>query len=192
MSPPTLSYKKSLKKLREIESLKTKQNLSQEESAKIQKESYYKNNVKELTKKQLHDLPDDVLYIIMSFLPYNTRLYILKQKYPIKNIISKLEKIPYDNRNIMKKLHKCALMAFDLNKQYRDDDTLMLLMYMRESHYPNYDSHNKSHFIRMIYACCKRYTQIYNPAYSKSYTANRIVFHESSILKLYSHVLKLY
>ena len=191
MSPPTLSYKKSTKKLREIESLKKKQNLTPEESAKIQKESYYKNTVHELTKKQFHDLPDDVLYIIMSFLPYNTRLSILKQKYPIKNIISKLEKIPHDNTSLMKKLHKCATMAFDLNLHYYHDNTIMLFMYMHKSPYPNYDSHNKCNFIRMIFACCKNYTQIYKPNYHGANTKYGILFHESSVFKLYSHVLKL-
>ena len=107
-------YKKALKKLREIDKLKTKTNLTSDEKDKLSNEKYYKEIIKiqNKTKQTLHyitfdSLPDDTVNIIIEYLPYNTRVAILRNKYPNKIIETKLEKMVYSIET-NNKLYICA------------------------------------------------------------------------------------
>lgn len=74
------------KKLKEIGKLKQKNEVTMEESEKIKKEIEYKKIVGTFVEPVnrsfiMNQLPDDVLFIILSFIPCNMRLQFLKLKY---------------------------------------------------------------------------------------------------------------
>jgi hypothetical protein len=84
-------YKKALKKIREIEQLKQKSIVTDEEREKIGKEKYYRKIIKEKNKITMDDLPEEILYCIMSYLPFGARLSFLRKKYEDDFVIKKLE-----------------------------------------------------------------------------------------------------
>ena len=89
-----LNYKKYEKKMREIQQLKLKKTLSKEEKEKVAMESFYITQLEEKNKKQFNDLPDDVIYIILSFLPPKERLNMLRKKYSHSFFTTKLTMLP--------------------------------------------------------------------------------------------------
>ena len=81
----TVCQRNYTKKLREISKLKQKKQISSEELEKIKKESEYKKLVgayvaPPFTERNniMNKLPDDVLFIILSYIPKNVRLMCFK------------------------------------------------------------------------------------------------------------------
>jgi hypothetical protein len=67
--------------------IKAKTKLTQEELNKVELETYYENQMKEFHKKTFNDLPEDVHNYILTFLDTNTRLNLLRTKYPTQFIL---------------------------------------------------------------------------------------------------------
>jgi len=87
--------KKYLKKLREIENLKKKKNLTPEELSKIEKYTEYKKIIsRNNCQSFLEIIPIDIQNIILSYLPLNTRLNLLRKKYPIEILTKRFSEIP--------------------------------------------------------------------------------------------------
>lgn len=116
--------KKYLKKLREIENLKKKKNLTPEELSKIEKSSEYekiisKNNCQSL----LETIPNDIKNIILSYLPYNIRLNLLRKKYPIEVLTKRLSKIPRTIKTFDKFYHLVTILEPILSEFYKKNMT---------------------------------------------------------------------
>ena len=142
-------YKKSCKKLREIERLhlctfktptswavmseqgdadcafsmcngvKCLSSLSHEEEEKLKKEDAYRDQVTRMRKKTINDLPEDIEFIIMSYLPPNLRLVLLKQKYSYKFLANKLHSMPKEH-STLQRLHSLVGQCKGILKKYLD------------------------------------------------------------------------
>jgi len=100
------TQKQCEKKLREIYVLKQKKQHTKEETEKINREQYYKAQIKDVHVKYLDTLPDDIQFHILGFLDANTRLKYLRSKYTDKFIHNKLSLLP-NNKATIKKLFSC-------------------------------------------------------------------------------------
>jgi len=101
------TYKKCEKKLREISLLKQKKIHTKEELEKIEKESLYKKMLSEIEtekmkKMSFDELPDDVIYLILSYMPACDRLNLILQKHPVSYLTNMLSKLPRTLSNFYK------------------------------------------------------------------------------------------
>jgi hypothetical protein len=103
------NQRKIAKKLREIEELKNKSNLTPEELAKVKKEDQYKRSLNKI-KQLLKTIPDTIKLIILSYLPDNIRLNLLKEKHSIKTLTEILLGLPKSIKNFYK-LHHCVTLV---------------------------------------------------------------------------------
>jgi len=110
--------KKMQKKLREIENLKKKPNLTPEELVKVNKEQQYKKSMNK-NKPLLETLPDELQQIILSYLPINTRLNILRNKYSIEFLTKKLVKLPKNLKTFDKLYHYVTLVEPILSEMHK-------------------------------------------------------------------------
>jgi hypothetical protein len=109
---------KEQKKLREIENLKKKPNLTPEELAKVNKEYQYKKFMNK-NKPLLETLPDELQQVILSYLPINTRLNILRNKYSIEFLTKKLVNLPKNLKTFDKLYHYVTLVEPILSEMYK-------------------------------------------------------------------------
>ena len=191
MSVP--SQKSCFKKLREIRTLKTKKNLSQEELDKIQSETYYRDIIKNVYQPLLNCLPDEVQNIIWEYVDPNTRLACLKRKYPCDMIKTKLNALPKD-RSTIRKLIMCKEVIKPILKKYlttNGEIYISIMFYLdltaREcrSRLPNHCKYlYYEKLIYMIMAALQNYSKMY-----KTETNSAVVFeNEKTMLKLYSYI----
>jgi hypothetical protein len=110
--------KKMQKKLREIENLKKKPNLTPEELAKVNKEDQYKKSMNK-NKPLLETLPDELQQVILSYLPINTRLNILRNKYSIEFLTEKLVKLPKNLKTFDKLYHFVTMVEPILSEMHK-------------------------------------------------------------------------
>lgn len=110
--------KKMQKKLREIENLKKKPNLTPEELAKVNKEHQYKKSMNK-NKQLLETIPDDLQQVILSYLPINTRLNLLRNKYSIEYLTEKLVKLPQNLKTFDKLYHYVTLVEPILSEMHK-------------------------------------------------------------------------
>lgn len=110
--------KKMQKKLREIENLKKKPNLTPEELAKVNKEYQYKKSMNK-NKPLLETLPDELQQVILSYLPINTRLNLLRNKYSIEFLTEKLVKLPKNLKTFDKLYHYVTLVEPILSEMHK-------------------------------------------------------------------------
>ena len=110
--------KKMQKKLREIENLKKKSNLTPEELAKVNKEHQYKKSMNK-NKPLLETVPDDIQQVILSYLPINTRLNVLRNKYSIEYLTEKLVKLPKNLKTFDKLYHYATLVEPILSEMHK-------------------------------------------------------------------------
>jgi hypothetical protein len=101
--------RKIAKKLRQINELKNKSNLTQEELAKVKKEDQYKRSLNKI-KQLLKTIPDTIKVIILSYLSDNIRLNLLKEKHSIKTLTEILLGLPKSIK-IFYKLHHCVTLV---------------------------------------------------------------------------------
>jgi hypothetical protein len=106
-------YRKAAKKLREIERLKNKVYLSEEERNKLDNELNFKVEAKTFKKNTLIDLPEEILNAILEFLPINKRLAILRYKHSSDYYRQKLRNLP-PTKEITQKLYFLASLAYDI------------------------------------------------------------------------------
>jgi hypothetical protein len=160
-------YKKAMKKLREIECLINKKTLTKEEREKVEKKSYYKNIINSHNKIKFTDLPDDVLFIIISYLPLNVRLNILRKKYTFDFISNKIKNIR-GNHTVVKKLFYYATSVNDIlsesyfnNEGYTKYYSEWLNYYHKDAMTGADDVYLKRLFSDMILHVIKNYVKMY-------------------------------
>ena len=165
------TLKKSCKKLREIELLKQKSVLNEEEKEKVSKELFYKDMVRWNKALTFDDLPEEIVNTIVTFLPPHTRIALLKRKYNKKCIKQLLEKMPYTLPTLID-LWPCAAISREIAKTVfpRDSDLHALLSvtlqnvidfrceYKKEKKYPYY---YKAEFEKLIVTVLEHYTRVY-------------------------------
>jgi len=100
------TQRKLEKKLREIQILKQKENLSADELEKIQKEGQYKKSLKQFG-KILELLPDDVQVYILEFVDRNTRVNYLRTIYTPEYVKKRLSALK-NNKLTIKRLYSCV------------------------------------------------------------------------------------
>lgn len=113
-------------------------------------------------------LPEEMINNILEYLPKNTRLAILKNKYNKKFMLNKLEEIP-ETYEILSKLYKCAIIAKDvLDYAFKKSAVLASssswLKWFKEDkdkEFHKYAESYKKNFIKMILAAVKHYTKVY-------------------------------
>ena len=136
-------------------------------------EDFFKEEILEEKKEELgitgiNILPIDTINIILEYLPYNTRLAILKHKYSKHYIKCMLNKIPQTVDGLTK-LWKCADIAAQLLKIVLCDKSKIFgnfmpgsIAFFKEKKNPEiYSSYIKENFTKIILAAMKHYSRIY-------------------------------
>jgi hypothetical protein len=153
----------------------------------VQQSSREKKGVK------FDDLPEDALYIILEFLPYNKRIAILKHKYSKYSIKRKLEKIPETIKGIYQ-MWKCAKISRNLLFSLLEYDsgvfdnfsTHSVRFYKKEKNWELYSEYYGENFTKIILAAIHHYSKIYK---FKHYTNKKVIEHiEKTILNLFAHL----
>jgi len=165
------ALKKSCKKLREIERLKQKLELNEEEKEKVSKELFYKDVVRRNKAPCFDDLPEEIVDTIVTFLPPQTRIAILKRKYNKKCIKELLERMPYTLSSLIE-LWPCAAISCEIAKiAFPKDSHLHALLagnlqnvmvfrndFKTEKKYLHY---YKAEFEKLIVSVLHHYTRVY-------------------------------
>ena len=200
------NYKNTVKGLRKLSST--------EESAKAHKKNLYlhlqdteleeendNESSNELTvqssreKKDVNfdDLPDDIIYIILGFLSYNTRVAILKNKYSKYYIKSKLEKITKTVKGI-NQMWKCAEIAGGLLENlleyqsgiFNNFSIYSVEHFKKEKEAELYSNYYRDNFTKIILAAIHHYSKIYKFGH---YTNQKVIeYIEKVVLKIFAHL----
>jgi len=133
-------------------------------------------------------LPEDMIYLILQYLPIDTRLKILKNKYNAKIMELKLQDVSATD---IKKLFECASNAEEVLKFVlkKDSDVFTkfslgaIEWFKEEKQLKKYLCFYKENFTNMILAAMKYYTKIYKKVkcptkllYSYTYTIYNYTF----------------
>jgi len=121
------------------------------------------------------NLPEDVLFIILSFLPIKTRIALIKNKYTNSVIKKRLSVITYTEKN-MKTLMCCAMVADNIInlvlpvdwkcELFKLVDTLCFQIRILRRNFHNEKKYTHHYFTRMIdliNKTLKYYTRVYKP-----------------------------
>jgi hypothetical protein len=189
---PTLSnnYKNSLKKLRRNNLPSCKEELKKEKNyykylTELEDQEDIKNESTEIVREKFgidfNDLPEDTIYMILEFLPCNTRLAILKHKYNKSFIKNMINKIPKSVEGLTK-AWKCADLAVKLIESlglldnrdiYNNLSTYYVSLFKAERNPELYSIWYKEGFLKIILTALKHYTKIYN---NKTQTREMVIY----------------
>jgi hypothetical protein len=205
------NYKNVVKGLRKFTSSKTNEEIVKEskkncfiflEDANSEEVEQDFESSNELTVQKLSrekkgvnfdDLPEDVLYIILEFVPYNKRIAILKHKYNKSAIKLKLKKMS-ENIEGIKKLWSCARISKDLLVSLLDYDsgvfenltTHSVKVFKKEKNLELHSKYYRENFIKIILTAIHHYSKIYKFGY---YTNKKVIEHiEKIILNIFAHL----
>lgn len=167
-------YRKGCKKIREIETLKMKKYLTEPEIEKVSKELFYKHMVRQNKRPKFEDLPQEMVNAIIEYLPYNTRLAILKRKYPKQLIKEILRGLRANNINLAN-LYPCAMFSSEIlfASLKRDSDLYKKLKtnmtdvaefgehFVTSNNSTRYPHFYKDQFVELIINAIYHYTRIY-------------------------------
>jgi len=165
-------YRKAAKKLREIERLKNKDLLTEEERNKINNELHLKVEAIKFKKPTFIDLPEEVLNIIVGFLPINRRLAILRYKYSNDVFKQMIKKLP-DTSEITRKLYSLAKLAYEVTHNCLDMTSatrhkifpysLTVYRLYKEPYYPKGYTRAilKEYFSDLIMTSIEKYVKVY-------------------------------
>ena len=140
-----------------------------------------------------NDLPEDMIYLILGFLSFNTRVAILKNKYNKYFIKSKLEKITKTVKG-MNQIWKCAELARDLLESLLEDEsdifhnfsTYSVKLFKKEKTKELYMAYYGENFTKIILAAIHHYSKIYKFGH---YTNEKVIeYIEKIVLKIFSHL----
>ena len=162
-------------------------------------EQYFESS-NELTRKSCREknginfdnLPEDMINLILGFLPYNTRLAILKCKYNKNYIKSKIGKIPKTIKGFSQ-IWKCAEMAKDVlenlledkNDIFKNLSRYSVEFFKKEKHLELYLNYYTENFTKIIWAAIQHYSKMYKFKY---YTNKKIIKYEKKILNIFAHL----
>ena len=112
-------------------------------------------------------LPEEMINNILEYLPKNTRLAILKNKYNKKIVQNKLEQIP-QSYDFLSKLYKCASIAKEVIEYALEDSDILeslpthtIKYFEEEKDHSKYARYYKEKFTEIIMGAVKHYTKIY-------------------------------
>jgi hypothetical protein len=188
--------KKYAKKLREIQRLKQKPNPTEEENVKLAKENQFKKELRtRSTTPLLNRIPDDVQQIILSFLPTNIRLNILRKKYNIRDIEVALYDAP-DSVSLLKIYHRYGMICRDILEQSLPKNGDILSKISRFFYYLDHIDWFMSRKWFHSISCCYEFKKIviytieyYVKMYKLKDKTEWIQQREKDILDLYHFVL---
>ena len=162
-------------------------------------EQYFESS-NDLTRKSCREkngiifdnLPEDMINLILGFLPYNTRLAILKGKYNKNYIKSKIGKIPKTIKGFGQ-ICKCAEIAKGLLESLLEDESVInnsytysVQFFKKEKHLELYLNYYTENFTKIIWAAIHHYSKIYKFKY---YTNKKVIEHiEKTILNIFAHL----
>ena len=144
---------------------------------------------------RFNQLPEDTINIILEYLPYNTRLAILKRKYNRNYIKSILKNIPQTVDGLTK-IWRCADIAAQLltilESEKRCVFTNLVLSSVRcfkkEKNPANFSKWYIESFTKIIIVTIKHYTIIYKK--NTSWQIKNIISHiEQIILHIFAHLV---
>jgi hypothetical protein len=199
MSTSNSNYKNTVKKLRKATSSLSYEKLHfrhenfykylTELEENEHENEYEKMEAEKISREKIiiefNDLPEDAIYIILDFLPCNTRLSILKHKYHksfIKNII---KKVPETLKGL-NRIWKCADIAnklLDCMFDYPCDvlnnlNTYRIRLYKCDLYRENYSNLYKEAFTKIILTAIKHYSKIY-----KNINGNKILVYNKKVIE---------
>ena len=140
-----------------------------------------------------NDLPEDMIYLILGFLSFNTRVAILKNKYNKNYVKSKLEKI-YKTVKGVNQIWKCAELARDLLESLLENEsgifhnfsTYSVTIFKKETNPEMYSVYYRENFTKIILAAIHHYSKIYKFGH---YTNEKVIeYIEKIVLKIFSHL----
>ena len=193
----TVCQRNYTKKLREISKLKQKKQISSEELEKIKKESEYKKLVgayvaPPFTERNniMNKLPDDVLFIILSYIPKNVRLMCFK---PLHNkmFVNNFAIIQIHEKKMLQNVHilrKIAVLADKVKRIYSPDDDGQIIRInikddLSKRCAQEYYYFYTRRYYDLINDVCKNYTAIYTG--TKKYSNKEIDVCEKNVFKIY-------
>lgn len=206
------AYRKAVKKIREIEYLKTKTVLNHDEEKKVSQELIYKEIARRNKIVCFGDLPEEIVNVIVEFLPFNVRIALLKRKYNKKNIKQMLENLPY-KMPILTDLWPCAMISREIllsflkktDDKYCDMKSSMKAVLLFSDSFVTEKKHKYYYqgvFVELIINAIYHYTKIYKlrksiPYYILNTAPRRALeawdrIHEEKIKEVEELVLKLY
>ena len=179
-------YRKAAKKLREIERLKNKNSLNEEERNKLDNEVNYKLEAKTFKKFSFTELPEEILNAIVEYLPINKRLAIFRYKYSDDYYRRKLRNLPH-TKEIVQKLHYLASLAYDIIDHSLPDNSSI-----REQVFPYALTAYKKYVVKAY----GEYEEYEEDMYPKGYTTKRFKEYFSDLIvasiKNYARSYKLF
>ena len=140
-----------------------------------------------------NDLPEDVVFLILGFLSYNTRLAILKNKYNKNYIKNKLKKIPKTIEGL-NQMWECAQIAKYLlisllehnSGVFKNFSTYSLTSFKKEKNVEHYLENYKENFTKIILASIQHYSKIYKFGH---YTNKKVIEQfEKTILNIFVRI----
>jgi len=199
------NYKNTVKGLRKLtsseefmkESKKNSFSILEDVEQDFKSSNSYEVAVRQLSREKkgvnFDDLPDDILYIILEFLPYNSRISILKHKYSKTFIKLKLNKMTENIKGI-KKLWYCAKISKELLLsllEYESDVFNNLITnsvknFKKEKNVELYSTYYRENFIKIILAAIHHYSKIYKFG---CYTNKKVIeYIEKIVLNIFAHL----
>jgi hypothetical protein len=188
-----MNHRALRKKLREIDRLKCLSSLSHEEEEKLKREGAYRDEFARITKRTIKDLPEDVEFIIISYLSPNLRLILLKQKYSYKFLEDKLYSMPKCS-STLSILYTLVCKCKHILKKYLDrsgDIYKNMIWYIDMSRKDL--SQKQYHFVyyeKLTYIIMSA-IQTYSKIYKKTNDTNEHFKVEKQILGIYVRIVNL-
>jgi len=150
---------------------------------------------KETVSYNCNDLPEDIINIILKFLPYKTRLLLLKRKYTRSSLKCILQNISETNEDLTK-MWKCASIARKLLQSVIIDESdifnnfsIYSLGIFKKENANLYPLYYKEHFTKIILAAIRHYSAIYKFG---PYTNKKVIEHiEQIMLNIFAHLVRL-
>lgn len=131
----------------------------------------------------INRLPEEMLNIILGYLPMETRIAVLKCKYNKKKIQTKLTNMPKTEEKL-KKLFKCASVAKEVLKfvlKSESDVFKNFALYAtenfkKEKELNAYYQYYKENFTKLILAAIRHYTRFYKKPLIKEKKCNCFIY----------------
>ena len=200
MSKQNINYKNTVKRLRRSSIVEEKINLKKgfvsyfTELEDFEEETVIENINEQIVLKS-PTLPDDMINIILEYLPYNIRLLILKRKYNKNYIQSILKKVSVSSDGLTK-IWSCANISAELIKiiEVEKGDILnnvslsCIRSFKKEIKPEKYYKWYIENFTKIIIYAIKNYTIIYKKNTSWQ-IKNVINYIEHIMLHIYAHLI---
>jgi len=154
---------------------------------------------KGVEKRNLQDLPEDIWFIILSYMPLELRLTILRKKYPYNEIKRKLIGIDSkDKLSSILKLYRIALktrpiiqncFTTNIGLHYRLTGLYLLDKQPKNCEKCKNPNYYKSKFVENIAAAYHHNTKLYQKKNKNQILPRKMKLCEKNMLHLYCQIL---